>query len=97
MSNLVETRYKYSWIYNILMVERRIYKLLGHNKYRALIEGLKLGEKAISLFGKSLNLYCAPYVKVNFIEAFTYLVPIKFKKERIIMPRDITFEEFSCI
>lgn len=88
LSRVVNTQYSGSLINNVLILERKTYRVFNRSRYRAFIEGIKLSEETLLLLGKPLNLYCAPYIRVSRFEALKYLSPVKlWRKES---------EEYLC-
>jgi len=94
---IVNTRY-----YKILLLRllrRRFYYFTNHDLYKAFKDGIRLGKMLSNIIGV-LDLYYAPYVKANPLEAIMELTLVLylFKKGNVynIKPADLAYESGKC-
>jgi GT2 family glycosyltransferase len=94
---IVKTKYSHiSWLW---LLRRRLYYFIDSNRYKAVRDGIRLSRNLIWIIG-TLNLYCAPYVKVNALNAIAELTLIRYLLKRgsiyTVKPEDLVYDPAKC-
>jgi len=90
---------KYSNLKWLWLSRRRLRQFIDKDLGGAVKDGVRLGMKLRGTLG-TLNLYCAPYVKVNWLDAIEELTLVKYHLRRgevyTVKPADLTYDPSAC-
>jgi GT2 family glycosyltransferase len=94
---LIKTKYSnLKWLW---LLRRRLRQLINKDLGGAVKDGVRLGMKLRNTLG-TLNLYCAPYVKLNWLDVIGELTLVKhyLRRERVytVKPTDLTYDPSAC-
>ena len=82
-----------------MVIRRRLRQFINKDLSGAVKDGVKLGMKLRDALG-TLNLYCAPYVKVNWLNAIERLTLVRYylRKGKVytVKPTDLTYDPSAC-
>jgi len=90
---------KYSNLKWLWLSRRRLRQFIDKDLGGAVKDGVRLGMKLRGTLG-TLNLYCAPYVKVYWLDAIEELTLVKYHLRRgevyTVKPADLTYDPSAC-
>jgi GT2 family glycosyltransferase len=90
---------KYSNLKWLWLLRRRLRQFIDKDLGSAVKDGMRLGMKLRGTLG-TLNLYCAPYVKVYWLDAIEELTLVKYHLRRgevyTVKPADLTYDPSAC-
>jgi len=94
------TKTKYSSLRWLWLLRRRLYRFfIDKDLNGAVKDGVRLGMKLRGTLG-TLNLYCAPYVKVNWLDVIGELTLVRRYLRRrgvyAVKPADLTYDPSAC-
>jgi hypothetical protein len=94
---LIKTKYSnLRWLW---LSRRRLRQFIDKDLGGAVKDGVRLGIKLRDTLG-TLNLYCAPYVKVNWLDVIEELTLVKYYLRRrgvyTVKPTDLTYDPSAC-
>ncbi len=92
---IIKTKYSHiKW----LQLLRRLLSNYFRDKtlYKAVRDGIELGKKLLHTVG-SLNLYCAPYIKINLLSEVKQMLPgLNVKDKYTVKLTDLVYEPIKC-
>jgi GT2 family glycosyltransferase len=94
------TKTKYSNLRWLWLLRRRLYRFfIDKDLNGAVKDGVRLGMKLRDMLG-TLNLYCAPYVKINWLDVIGELTLVRhyLRRGRVytVKPTDLTYDPSVC-
>jgi GT2 family glycosyltransferase len=94
------TKTKYSSLRWLWLLRRRLYRFfIDKDLNGAVKDGVRLGMKLRDTLG-TLNLYCAPYIKVNWLDVIGELTLVRryLRRRRVyaVKPADLTYDPSAC-
>ncbi|MGB9828325.1 MAG: hypothetical protein ACPLSM_07395 [Thermosphaera sp.] len=97
VARLYITKTKYSHI-KWLRLSTRLLSNYFRDKtlYKAVRDGIELGKKLLHTVG-SLNLYCAPYIKINLLSEVKQILPgLNVKDKYTVKLTDLVYKPINC-